>query len=204
MTLFEFDQTVRNAHSIQYLAGVDEAGRGPLAGPVFAAAVIFPPDFQCAQIRDSKKLSEKKRETLETIIKENAISYAVCAAEVPLIEEVNILNATFIAMQSAVANLTICPEFVLVDGNRSPEFAISHKCVVSGDDLSLSVAAASILAKVARDRFLVEVLAKEYPEYQFEKHKGYGTKLHFEKIAEFGPCPQHRRSFLKKKFGDLK
>lgn len=204
MTLFEFDQDVRARHKIQHLAGVDEAGRGPLAGPVFAAAVILPPDFQCDGIRDSKKLTEKKRDALESIIKENALAYAVCAAEVPLIEEVNILNATFIAMKSAIAKLAIPPAFVLVDGNRLPELNVSCDCVVGGDDKSLSIAAASILAKVARDRFIKDVLAKEYPQYQFEKHKGYGTKLHFEKIAEFGPCPQHRLSFLKKKFGDLK
>lgn len=204
MTLFEFDQTVRAAHHVSYLAGVDEAGRGPLAGPVFAAAVILPPDFPGEGIRDSKKLSEKKREALEAIIKVKALAFSVCAAEVPLIEEVNILNATFIAMKSALAKLTVCPEFVLVDGNRSPGIELSHDCIVGGDDKSLSVAAASILAKVARDRFVKEALAKEYPQYQFEKHKGYGTKLHFEKIAEFGPCPQHRRSFLKKKFGEFK
>ncbi len=204
MTLFEFDQNVRAAHHVSCLAGVDEAGRGPLAGPVFAAAVILPPDFPGEGIRDSKKLSEKKREALEAIIKEKALAFSVCAAEVPLIEEVNILNATFIAMKSALAKLTVCPEFVLVDGNRSPGIELSHDCIVGGDDKSLSVAAASILAKVARDRFVKEVLAKEYPQYQFEKHKGYGTKLHFEKIAEFGPCPQHRRSFLKKKFGEFK
>ncbi|WP_337400446.1 ribonuclease HII [Congzhengia sp.] len=204
MTLFEFDQTVRAAHHVSCLAGVDEAGRGPLAGPVFAAAVILPPDFPGEGIRDSKKLSEKKREALEAKIKEKALAFSVCAAEVPLIEEVNILNATFIAMKSALAKLTVCPEFVLVDGNRSPGIELSHDCIVGGDNKSLSVAAASILAKVARDRFVKEVLAKEYPQYQFEKHKGYGTKLHFEKIAEFGPCPQHRRSFLKKKFGEFK
>ena len=204
MTLFEFDQNVRAAHHVSCLAGVDEAGRGPLAGPVFAAAVILPPDFPGEGIRDSKKLSEKKREALEAIIKEKALAFSVCAAEVPLIEEVNILNATLIAMKSALAKLTVCPEFVLVDGNRSPGIELSHDCIVGGDDKSLSVAAASILAKVARDRFVKEVLAKEYPQYQFEKHKGYGTKLHFEKIAEFGPCPQHRRSFLKKKFGEFK
>ena len=202
MTLFEFDQTVRAAHHVSCLAGVDEAG--PLAGPVFAAAVILPPDFPGEGIRDSKKLSEKKREALEAIIKEKALAFSVCAVEVPLIEEVNILNATFIAMKSALAKLTVCPEFVLVDGNRSPGIELSHDCIVGGDDKSLSVAAASILAKVARDRFVKGVLAKEYPQYQFEKHKGYGTKLHFEKIAEFGPCPQHRRSFLKKKFGEFK
>ncbi len=203
MTLFEFDKNVRENHNIQYLAGVDEAGRGPLAGPVFAAAVILPPDFEGEGIRDSKKLSEKKREALEKIIKENALAYSVCASEVPLIEEVNILNATFIAMKSAAAKLSVSPELILVDGNRLPDFSVPAECVVGGDVLSLSVAAASILAKVARDRYVKEVLAKDYPEYQFEKHKGYGTKLHFEKIAEFGPCPQHRRSFLRKKFGDL-
>ncbi|HBL82232.1 MAG TPA: ribonuclease HII, partial [Clostridiales bacterium] len=146
----------------------------PLAGPVFAAAVILPPDFPGEGIRDSKKLSEKKREALEAIIKEKALAFSVCAAEVPLIEEVNILNATLIAMKSALAKLTVCPEFVLVDGNRSPGIELSHDCIVGGDDKSLSVAAASILAKVARDRFVKEVLAKEYPQYQFEKHKGYG------------------------------
>lgn len=203
MTLFDFDQTLRTEHCIEYLAGVDEAGRGPLAGPVFAAAVILPPDFSCDEIRDSKKLSEKKRETLESIIKENALSYAVCTADVPMIEEINILNATFFAMQSAVEGLSLQPQRVLIDGNRPPKLAIPHECLVGGDNTSLSIAAASILAKVARDRYLKEVLAKEYPQYQFEKHKGYGTKLHFEKIAEFGPCPQHRLSFLRKKFGDM-
>ncbi len=203
MTLFNFDQTLRTEHRIEYLAGVDEAGRGPLAGPVFAAAVILPPDFSCNEIRDSKKLSEKKREALECIIKENALSYAVCTADVAMIEEINILNATFFAMQSAVEALTLQPQRVLIDGNRPPKLDVPHECLVGGDNTSLSIAAASILAKVARDRYLKEVLAKEYPQYQFEKHKGYGTKLHFEKIAEFGPCPQHRLSFLRKKFGDM-
>lgn len=203
MTLFEFDKSAREQKNIHFLAGVDEAGRGPLAGPVFAAAVILPADFTSDEIRDSKKLTEKKREVLETIIKENALAYAVCTADVSMIEEINILNATFYAMNQAVKNLNIRPEFVFVDGNRSPGLDIDHECLVGGDDKSLSVAAASILAKVARDRYLKEVLAKEYPQYEFEKHKGYGTKLHFEKISEFGPCPEHRRSFLKKKFGDL-
>lgn len=202
MALFCYDNEIRKVHGIQYLAGVDEAGRGPLAGPVFAAAVILPWDFQCEEIRDSKKLSEKKRETLEKIIKENALAYAVVPAEVPLIEEINILNATLCAMQAAVNKLSIKPEFVLVDGNRPPNLSMPYDCLVGGDDKSLSIAAASILAKVARDRFLKEVLAVEYPQYMFEKHKGYGTKLHFEKIAEFGPCPEHRLSFLRKKFGD--
>ncbi|MBO5929915.1 MAG: ribonuclease HII [Clostridia bacterium] len=203
MTLFEFDKAYREEKHIAHLAGVDEAGRGPLAGPVFAAAVILPPDFVCDEIRDSKKLSEKKREALESIIKENALCYAVCPADVAMIEEVNILNATFFAMQSAVEALKLQPQHVLIDGNRPPKLSIPHECLVGGDDKSLSIAAASILAKVARDRYVKEVLAKEYPQYQFEKHKGYGTKLHFEKIAAFGPCPEHRLSFLKKKFGDL-
>lgn len=201
MTLYEFDLNVRAKNQIEYLAGVDEAGRGPLAGPVFAAAVILPPDFQCDAIYDSKKLTEKKRDSLEAVIKENAVAYAVCAAEVPMIEEINILNATLFAMRSAVEKLNKRPELVLVDGNRLPSLSINCSCLVGGDGKSMSVAAASILAKVARDRFVKEVMAKEYPQYMFEKHKGYGTKLHFEKIAEFGPCPQHRRSFLRKKFG---
>lgn len=204
MTPYEFDKSMRENNGIEYLAGVDEAGRGPLAGPVFAAAVVFPTDFDSEEIRDSKKLSEKKREALEEIIKKNAISYAVCKADVPLIEEVNILNATLITMRSAVMKLEVTPEFVLVDGNRPPELDNKLQCIVGGDDKSLSIAAASILAKVARDRYLKEVMAEKYPEYEFHKHKGYGTKLHFEKIQEFGPCPEHRLSFLKKKFGDLK
>ena len=196
MTLFEFDQTVRAAHHVSCLAGVDEAGRGPLAGPVFAAAVILPPDFPGEGIRDSKKLSEKKREALEAIIKEKALAFSVCAAEVPLIEEVNILNATFIAMKSALAKLTVCPEFVLVDGNRSPGIELSHDCIVGGDDKSLSVAAASILAKVSRDR-LLEEWDTLYPEYGFAKHKGYGTKAHYDAILRHGVLPIHRKSFLK-------
>lgn len=204
MTLYEFDESIRKMHNVKYLAGVDEAGRGPLAGPVYAAAVILPQNFNCDAIRDSKKLSEKKRDGLEKLIKENALAYAVCTAEVSLIEEVNILNATLYAMQSAVSKLEIQPEMVLIDGNRPPELNMYHECLIGGDNKSLSVAAASILAKVARDRFLKDVLAKEYPQYEFEKHKGYGTKLHFEKIAEYGPCPQHRMSFLRKKFGDFK
>ena len=203
MTLFEFDKNVRKNNGITYLAGVDEAGRGPLAGPVFAAAVVLPPEFECEGIRDSKKLSEKKREELESIIKENALAYAVVSSDVPVIEEINILNATLLAMKTAVNKLKISAELVLVDGNRSPDLTQDHECLVKGDDKSLSVAAASILAKVARDRFVKEVLATKYPEYEFEKHKGYGTKLHFEKIAEFGPCPEHRLSFLRKKFGNM-
>ncbi len=204
MTLFEFDEVYRTQHGIEYLAGVDEAGRGPLAGPVFAAAVILPPGLCIDGINDSKKLSEKKREALFDVIKEKALAYAICTAEVPMIEEINILNATMYAMRSAVENLKYMPQSVLIDGNRAPEgLYMPHETVVSGDATSQAIAAASILAKVSRDRFCKEVLAKEYPEYLFEKHKGYGTKLHFEKIVEYGPCPQHRLSFLRKKLGEL-
>lgn len=204
MTLFEYDEIYRAKHNIEYLAGVDEAGRGPLAGPVFAAAVILPSGFCIDGINDSKKLSEKKREQLFDVITENALGYAICTAEVPMIEEINILQATMYAMRSAVESLKYIPQAVLIDGNRSPErLFMQHETVVGGDATSQSIAAASILAKVSRDRFCKEVLAKEYPEYMFEKHKGYGTKLHFEKIVEYGPCPQHRLSFLRKKLGDL-
>ncbi len=204
MTLFEYDKAYREKHGIEYLAGVDEAGRGPLAGPVFAAAVILPPDFEIEGINDSKKLSEKKREALYDIIVENALCYAVCTAEVPMIEEINILNATMFAMRSAVEKLPYIPQRILIDGNRAPkDLILPHETLVKGDGTSQSVAAASILAKVTRDRFCKEVLEKNYPEYEFAKHKGYGTKLHFEKIVEFGPCPEHRLSFLRKKLGDL-
>lgn len=204
MTLFEYDKAYREKHGIEYLAGVDEAGRGPLAGPVFAAAVILPPDFEIEGINDSKKLSEKKREALYDIIVKNALCYAVCTAEVPMIEEINILNATMFAMRSAVEKLSYIPQRILIDGNRAPkDLILPHETLVKGDGTSQSVAAASILAKVSRDRFCKEVLEKNYPEYEFAKHKGYGTKLHFEKIVEFGPCPEHRLSFLKKKLGDL-
>jgi len=204
MTLFEFDELYRENREIEYLAGVDEAGRGPLAGPVFAAAVILPPGFCIEGVNDSKKLSEKKREALFDVIKENALAYAICTADVSMIEEINILNATMYAMRSAVESLTYIPQAVLIDGNRAPQgLYLPHETLVGGDATSQSIAAASILAKVSRDRYCKDVLAKEYPAYQFEKHKGYGTKLHFEKIVEFGPCPEHRLSFLRNKLGDL-
>ncbi len=204
MNLFEFDKNYRSEHNIKYLAGIDEAGRGPLAGPVFAAAVILPPDLYIDGINDSKKLTEKKREELFDVIVEKAIAYAICTADSNIIEEINILNATMYAMKSAAECLDIVPERVLVDGNKTPELAYPHEFLIKGDAKSQSVAAASILAKVSRDRFCTQVMAKEYPEYLFEKHKGYGTKAHFDKIVEFGPCPYHRLSFLKKKLGDFK
>lgn len=199
MTLYEYDTQYRRENGIAYLAGVDEAGRGPLAGPVFAAAVILPEGFEIEGINDSKKLTEKKREALFDVICENALCYAICTAEVEQIEEMNILNATMYAMQSAVEQLKYIPQKILIDGNRAPkDLILPHETLVKGDGKSQSVAAASILAKVSRDRYCKEVLAKNYPEYAFEKHKGYGTKLHCEKILEYGACPEHRMSFFKK------
>ncbi len=179
------------------ICGVDEAGRGPLAGPVCAAAVILPTDTEIDGLNDSKKLSEKKREQLFEVIKEKAVSYSIAFASVEEIEEVNILEATFIAMNRAVEGLNVKPDFALIDGNRVPkESKIPCATVVKGDSLSMSIAAASILAKVTRDRLMLGLDA-EYPEYNFKKHKGYGTKEHTELIKQYGPSPIHRLSFLK-------
>ena len=183
------------------VAGVDEAGRGPLAGPVCAAAVILPTDCEIEGLDDSKKISEKKRERLYNVIIEKAVSYSIQLVDNSVIDDVNILNATYIAMTNAVNNLDIKPDFVLIDGNRQPpELKISSEAIVKGDSKSMSIAAASILAKVTRDSFMIE-LAKKYPEYEFERHKGYGTKLHCEKLREFGPCEIHRRTFIGKILG---
>ena len=179
------------------ICGVDEAGRGPLAGPVCAAAVIMPKGVVIPGVNDSKKLTEKKREALFDLIKETAVSYSVAYATVEEIEEINILNATMLAMKRAVEGLDIKPDFALIDGNKTPELDCPAYAVIKGDSLSHSIAAASILAKVSRDR-LVKELAKEYPQYCFEKHKGYGTALHVEMIKKYGPSPVHRLSFLKK------
>lgn len=181
----------------KYLAGVDEAGRGPLAGPVFAAAVILDDDVVIDGINDSKKLSEKKRDELYDIIKEKAAAYSICAVSEARIDEINILQATFQAMRGAVERLDIKPDYVLIDGNKSPGLTEGHETVVKGDSKSMSIAAASILAKVARDRYMLR-MAKKYPGYGFEKHKGYGTKSHYEAIEELGVSEIHRRSFLKK------
>lgn len=183
------------------VCGVDEAGRGPLAGPVYAAAVILPTGLQIPGLNDSKKLSEKKREELFEIITKNAVSYSVGIATEKEIDEINILNATFLAMKRAVDGLEICPDYAIIDGNREPHTGIFEETVVKGDGKVMSVAAASILAKVSRDRFMLE-MAKKYPQYQFEKHKGYGTKLHYELISQYGVSPIHRRSFLKKILGE--
>ena len=178
-----------------YLAGVDEAGRGPLAGPVFAAAVVLPCDVIIDGINDSKKLSEKKREKLYDEICEKALSYSIASVDEKEIDEINILQATFKAMRNAVAGLSIKPDYVLIDGNKSP--GIECETVVKGDSKSMSIAAASILAKVSRDRYIVK-LSEKYPGYGFEKHKGYGTKAHYDAIEKLGICPIHRKTFLRK------
>lgn len=181
----------------RYVAGVDEAGRGPLAGPVFAAAVIMEEDKYIPDIKDSKKLSEKKREELFQYIIENAVSYAICSADEGVIDEINILNATFQAMLGAVNGLDVTPDYVLIDGNKSKGIELPHECVVKGDAKVACIAAASILAKVSRDRFICEC-EKQYPGYGFAKHKGYGTKVHIEAIKELGLCPIHRKTFCTK------
>ncbi len=179
------------------ICGVDEAGRGPLAGPVYAAAVILPVGLEIKGLNDSKKLSEKKREKLFEVIKEKAISYSVGTASEKEIDDINILNATFLAMKRAVLGLNIKADYALIDGNRYPNIGdIYEETVIKGDGKVMSIAAASIIAKVSRDRFMLK-LAEEYPEYQFEKHKGYGTKLHYEMIGKYGISPIHRKTFLK-------
>lgn len=185
------------AGGYKYVCGVDEAGRGPLAGPVFAAAVILPRGCVIDGVNDSKKLTEKKREQLYSKIKEQSLAYCVASASVDEIDEINILNATFLAMTRAVSGLQVKADFALVDGNRLPSLEIDAKAVVNGDALSESIAAASILAKVERDHFMLN-LANEYPNYAFEKHKGYGTKLHIEMIKKYGSSNVHRKTFLKK------
>ena len=179
------------------VCGVDEAGRGPLAGPVYAAAVILPKGLEIPGLNDSKKLSERKREELFDIITAGAVSFGIARAEVEEIEELNILNATFLAMNRAIAMLNPAPALALIDGNRNSGILTESMCVVKGDSLCADIAAASILAKVSRDRYMLD-MAEAYPQYAFDQHKGYGTKLHYERIREFGPSPVHRMSFLKK------
>lgn len=179
------------------ICGVDEAGRGPLAGPVYAAAVILPRGFELPGLDDSKKLTEKKREKLFDLIRDNAVAYSIATASEKEIDEINILNATYLAMNRAIEGLTVKAEFALIDGNRSTGIMLPNQTVVGGDGIYSCIAAASILAKVSRDRFMLE-MAEKYPEYAFEKHKGYGTKLHYERLREHGPSEIHRLSFLKK------
>lgn len=185
------------ASGISLICGVDEAGRGPLAGPVCAAAVILPRDLDIPGLNDSKKLSEKKREELFDVICREAAAYGIAFAGVEEIEKFNILNATFLAMNRAIAKLGVMPELALIDGNRNTGIEINSRCIVKGDSKCADIAAASILAKVTRDRYMYE-MAEKYPQYHFDKHKGYGTKLHYEAIREFGPSPIHRMSFLRK------
>lgn len=178
------------------VCGVDEAGRGPLAGPVFAAAVVLGRGQIIDGVNDSKKLSEKKREALFDKIKEEALCYSIASVDEKAIDEINILNATFLAMKKAVEGLEIKPDFAMIDGNKTPDLSIDCEPVIKGDANSVSIAAASILAKVSRDRYMLE-MAEKYPEYKFEKHKGYGTKLHYEMLDEYGPSEIHRQTFLK-------
>lgn len=192
---YEYENMLKE-QGFSIVCGVDEAGRGPLAGPVFAAAVILPENLGDLGINDSKKLSEKKRDALFDIIKEKALAYSVASASEQEIDKINILNATFLAMKRAVDGLSIKPEIALIDGNRKPNTGIEEMTLVKGDSKSISIAAASILAKVSRDRYLLE-LDEKYPEYQFKKHKGYPTALHYEMIKKYGISPVHRLSFLK-------
>ena len=202
MDWFAFEREAAAA-GFQAVCGVDEAGRGPLAGPVYAAAVILPLEHAIEGINDSKKLSEKKRELLFDQITEQAEAFGIACASVEEIEEYNILNATYLAMKRAVEELEKKADFALIDGTRLPPLSIPAKAVVKGDSLSASIAAASILAKVSRDRFMLQ-MAELYPQYQFEKHKGYGTALHMQLIRDYGASPIHRRSFLKKLWKEKK
>ena len=189
------------AEGVKVICGVDEAGRGPLAGPVCAAAVILPPHLEIPGLTDSKKLTDKKRRELFPVIKEHAIAYGIGMASEKEIDEINILQATFLAMQRALDQLSVKPDLALIDGNREKDFGLRVKTVVKGDRLSMNIAAASILAKVTRDDMMVE-LADKYLEYGFEIHKGYGTKAHYAALTEHGPSPIHRMTFLKKFYGE--
>ena len=197
LTMWEIEDSL----GLQVICGVDEAGRGPLAGPVCAAAVILPKHLQIPGLTDSKKLTDKKRRELFPMIQEQAIAYGIGLASESEIDEINILQATFLAIRRALDQLSVRPEIALIDGNRETDFGLPVKTVVKGDSLSANIAAASILAKVTRDNLMVE-LAEKYPEYGFEIHKGYGTKAHYEALGTYGPCPIHRRSFLKKFYGE--
>lgn len=183
------------------ICGVDEAGRGPLAGPVCAAAVILPMDLAIPGLNDSKKLTEKKREELYPIICEQAVAYGIAFADHREIDSVNILQATFLAMERAIAQLKGKADFALIDGNREKDFGLPVQTLIKGDSRSANIAAASVLAKVTRDRYMLE-MAKEYPGYGFEIHKGYGTKAHYDALTRLGPCAIHRMSFLRKFYGE--
>ena len=193
-------ENARYSDDIQCICGVDEAGRGPLAGPVYAAAVILPRGLMIEGLNDSKKLTEKRREALYDVIVAQALAYGIGSADEKEIDEINILQATFLAMRRAISQLSIRPDLALTDGNRDSDFGVPAETVIGGDGKSANIAAASILAKVTRDRVMQDYAAM-YPQYGFDVHKGYGTKRHYEALREFGPCPIHRQSFLRKFYG---
>lgn len=201
MDLWTYERQQWN-NGLTTLCGVDEAGAGPLAGPVYAAAVILPREIDLPGLNDSKKLTPKKRDALFDAITAAAVAYSVASVTAEEIDELDILNARMLAMNRAIAGLSIQPDLCLIDGNRDHGSAVAitapHITLVGGDGKSASIAAASILAKVSRDRYVTDVLDREYPQYQFARHKGYGTKLHYEMLDRYGPCPAHRRTFLKK------
>ena len=196
MDLWEIERACW-ARGFQLVCGADEAGAGPLAGAVYAAAVILPPELEIAGLNDSKQLTEKKREALFPVIQERAVAWAVAWADEGEIDAMNILNARLLAMERAIQKLNPAPDYALIDGNRDRGITVPHETVVKGDSHSANIAAASILAKVSRDRYMLE-MAQTYPEYEFEKHKGYPTKRHYELLRKYGPCPIHRRTFLSK------
>lgn len=197
--MFEFEKK-HSAEGYKRICGVDEAGRGPLAGPVCAAAVILPEEVDIPGLNDSKKLTDKKRRELFPIICEKAVAYGIAFSDHNEVDSINILQATYLAMERAIAKLPVKPDFALIDGNRAKDFGIPLETIVGGDGRSASIAAASILAKVTRDDYMLE-MADQYPEYGFAVHKGYGTKAHYAALAENGPCPIHRLTFLKKLYG---
>lgn len=197
--LWQIEETYYS-QGINLICGVDEAGRGPLAGPVCAAAVILPPHIEIPGLDDSKKLSDKRRRELYPIIMDQAVAYSIALVDHKTIDEINILQATFLAMEKAISGLSVKPDFALIDGNQSRDFGIPLQTVVHGDSLSASIAAASVLAKVTRDDYMVDA-ANTYPGYGFEIHKGYGTKAHYAALTELGACPIHRMTFLRKFYG---
>ena len=199
VNLWEIEKTYF-AQGVDVICGVDEAGRGPLAGPVCAAAVILPKGLEIPGLNDSKKLTDKRRRELAPLIKEQALAYGIAFADHNEIDQINILQATFLAMERALSQLDIKPELALIDGNRKKDFGMMVETVVKGDSRSANIAAASVLAKVTRDDYM-EAIALEYPGYGFEIHKGYGTKAHYEALRQLGPCPIHRMTFLKKFYG---
>ena len=202
MDLLEYEKELYNK-GFEYIAGIDEVGRGPLAGPVYAAAVILPANEVIEGINDSKKLSEKKREELYDIIAGKAVCWATASVEPSVIDEINIRQATHLAMKAAVDKLAVKPDFLIIDGNDKIPFDYPYEYLIKGDGRSQSVAAASIMAKVTRDRYMKQ-MAEVYPEYRFEKHKGYGTKVHMEAIREYGICPLHRKTFITPKVLGIK